>query len=522
MTNLVVCCDGTWNTRNNMDGNTPAPTNVVKFHALLAATDKDGKAQERYYRPGVGTSGSKYARALGGAIGRDIDNDIKSAYKWLAEHYQAGDRVYFVGFSRGAYAARSLAGMIGTVGLLDLTDPAVPDENKWRAVEAALEAYQARKLKQESDTSLQSLENLKSDIGISGRAPDKVAIDFLGVWDTVGSLGIPDDLGLMNMLSGGAKKYRFHDTQLGKIVRTARHAVGIDERRGDFSPTMWTGIDSDERDVKQVWFAGVHGDIGGSYGDHDLGDVTLRWMMQEASTAGLEFRENAFDDLSDAPRGQLHDSVTGVFSHRRTRPRNVPDLSTTTPELSPAVAVRRLNPHMSEPYYWYTRHLDPGEHTSVDIYASDPWARTGVYFRAGERYELAAQGEWLDKSIKAGPDGAYRGKQVFKKAIAYGLFAGAAETARAVLRKLPNAENADNDWSRRVDAPWFALIGVIANGDGVGEKSQSKIDHETFLIGSHKILTVTKPGYLYCFANDVWAKYANNRGKLRLRIKRTS
>lgn len=525
MANIVVCCDGTWNSADNRDDGRPAPTNVRKFFAEVAkpaGPDNQNLEQFSYYGSGVGTSGGVFKRVLGGAIGFGLEDDIKSAYKFLAETYRSDDdRIFLLGFSRGAYTARSLAGMIGRLGLLDMTDKDLTEKEKWDATHAALIRYQSEK----TDGDLGMMQRhfwLRQPQGdFSGLSVRHADIHFLGVWDTVGSLGVPDDLGLLKGLIGDPRKHRFHDTKLGAIVQNARHAVAIDERRLDFTPTLWTEANKDR--VKQVWFPGVHGDVGGSYSDHDLGDITLRWMMIEAETLGLVFRSDPKKLLKNNPQGQLHNSVSGVFRFRRTRPRSVPSFVQKTDQmsrLSPQAVARNKRPASGEVEYWPCRHLSLNASVTVQVRAQDRWNRTGIFVKKGEEYRLAATGEWLDASIVASPDGANPGFHPGKAA----YFAAAApEAYRALLRKFKKTRNADNSFSRRVqDAPWFALIGAISNGKGIDSGTQVLDTHQYFKIGTQAALTPDDDGFLYAFANDAWAAYGNNAGRISLTVERVS
>src|ERR1041384_6013331 len=117
MKRLIVCCDGTWNTPEQEENNAPCPTNVVRLFNSLADQDANGNEQLNYYHPGVGTDGSLLAKTAGGMYGEGLDKNIKSAYSWLANHYEDGDAIYVFGFSRGAYTVRSLSGLIGRCGL---------------------------------------------------------------------------------------------------------------------------------------------------------------------------------------------------------------------------------------------------------------------------------------------------------------------------------------------------------------------------------------------------------------------
>lgn len=448
-----------------------------------------------------------------------LEDDIKSAYKFLAETYTEGDRIFLIGFSRGAYAARSLAGMLGRIGLFDLSNPSLSDKEKWAAVHAALIRYQAAKAGDDIGF-LQRALWLKIPKNASGGVFQYVDVHFLGVWDTVGSLGIPDDLGVMTALVGDPRKHAFHDTELGDNVKHARHAVAIDERRKDFTPTLWTNAEPER--VKQLWFPGVHADVGGGYADHDLGDLTLRWMMQEAQAQGIAFREGAFERLTDNPQGVLHDSVSGVFKYRRTRPRSVPSFIRKGDGLSKfsEPALKRFKfPAEGEPEYWQCHQLKVNQTLKINISAKDRWNRTGVFLEQGKTYKLSARGEWLDASITAEPEGAKQGFHLAKGAY---VLASIPEGIRGALRGFRATRNADNSLSRRyADAPWFALIGMISNGSGVDPYSQKLDTHQYFEIGRAREIVPEGDGYLYAFANDAWAAYGNNSGHVELTVVRT-
>ncbi|MEX0286811.1 MAG: DUF2235 domain-containing protein [Paracoccaceae bacterium] len=532
MVNLIVCCDGTWNTRSQKDGSRPSPTNVVKLHAILAEKDQRGDVQKSYYREGVGTSGGAIKRALGGAIGLDLENDIESAYKWLAETYTAGDNIFLFGFSRGAYTVRSLAGLMASQGLLDFSEPTLTERDKWAEVKKALRRYQTGK-RQVSANGLASQE-VPEFVLRRWFSPDKtpsvgtrhgVPIHFLGVWDTVGALGIPDDLGLTKLVLGNLLGHKFHDTALGPSVRTACHAVAIDEMRLDFTPTLWTKS-APSTTLKQVWFTGVHGDVGGSYGDDGLGDITLRWMLDEANAKGMAIRPGAVNQLSEDHRSILHDSVAGVFANRPTRPRSVPPLklkaNNALPDDIHSKVIDRVNsPALIERNYWPTKTLDVWEEETVRIHARDHWSRTGLYLFAGQTYDMNAEGEWLDSSIRCGPDGSGR-EGGFSRTLRAG---GSApfELYRGLLRKLPTGEHANNGFSRRdPDQPWFTLMGVVAGGSGVNNQ-QNLVPHETIRIGLYKPdFTPKQSGYLYAYPNDAWRFYGNNAGSVALTVKRTN
>lgn len=502
MRNLVVCCDGTWNTLNNKDQGIPAPTNVGRFYNLTIRLEDKGKNVKTYYNPGVGTSGNKFTQLIGGGLGTGLNDYIKSAYKWLAAEYQPGDNIYLIGFSRGAYTVRSLAGMIGKSHLLNHFDTKLLPAAVWGQVDNAFNFYRDKEAK-------------KPDM----KFHENVDIHFLGVWDTVGSLGIPDDIGFLKLFDW-RDKYDFHDTVLGKNVKTARHAVALDEKRQSFSPTLWSNK-ADER-VEQIWFPGVHSDVGGGYADNDLADNALKWMLQEAKKAGLPIPTKTIDFIEENPRGLLHDSVDGFFEKLRVRPRQAPFVAGETIVLHDSVIQRQNNPPLSQPHYWRSEKLKIGENKDLTIYAQQQWNNTGLYLEEGGVYSFIAEGEWLDASIKCGPsgtkDGSFQPGEVFHVGLK-GL--SWFEKGLNLFRK---KDPIDFTWSRRQeDLDWFSLIGVVANAkkDEL-EYKDDKDKHETFLIGDGTSRAVFKSGYLYCFANDAWRFYRNNKGSISLKVERIS
>ncbi|MFA3915630.1 DUF2235 domain-containing protein [Ruegeria hyattellae] len=501
MANLIVCCDGTWNTPDQEDDGRPSPTNVVKIHSALAKSDAAGVDQKKYYRPGVGTSGWKLKRWLDGGLGRGLSDDIKSAYKWLCETYAEGDEIYLFGFSRGAYAVRSLAGLIGGPGLLCLDEPGLSAEAKWQHVHDTYHAYRTS----------------RSDASWSPKVDrhDDVSIRFLGVWDTVGALGVPDEM-IANAIDR-PDTFLFHDTTLGPIVRTARHAVATDERRRTFTPTLWTNLD-ETRDVEQKWFAGVHGDVGGSYFERGLGDLPLGWMIDEAEKAGLAFRPGVTQKLSPDPTGILHESVKGIFSRLRTRPRSVPKIVEGNDSLHSSALARHADPPLIQPDYWPTQTLKPNENATRWIAAREHWNRTGLFLEKGVDYEFKATGEWLDAKIHCTPDGPKPG---FHPAKLFYIGSVVSDLLQRRKRERTGHDDAVVRGARREqNMPWFCLVGVVANGQGVDLDSHKINHHEAFRIGSARSYTPRASGYLYCFANDVWSFYGNNKGGISLSVAR--
>ena len=269
MKRLVVCCDGTWNKQDNQ-----TVTNIEKL-ARTVQSDADltgGVHQLVYYVSGVGAGSYAADRMLGGAFGFGLFHNVIACYRFLAQNYAPGDEIFILGFSRGAYTARSVAGMVARVGLL--TKVALVEDK----LPAAVRHYQQTSMAEGAFGA--SVEEFKHDHCHS------TPVDFLGVFDTVGALGVP---GLSSLTP------RFHDVQLGRQVRRARHALAVDETRLKFAPALWEApadvqdAPTEDPRVKQVWFEGAHSDVGGGYRDTGLSDTSLLWMAREAHAAGLVF-----------------------------------------------------------------------------------------------------------------------------------------------------------------------------------------------------------------------------------------
>jgi uncharacterized protein (DUF2235 family) len=295
---LIVCADGTWDDEDH------TRTNVAKLHRALQTWHVEGIDQWVCYVSGVGTTFGEAIR--GGAFGYGLTRNILQGYYFLVDNYEPGDQLYFFGFSRGAYTVRSLAGLIRNSGLLR-------KEHRDR-VDEAMKLYRSRSKK--SNPRTEEAQKFRETYSYQ---PD-VSIDFIGVWDTVGALGIPTGslrlLSLLLRLFG--YDWQFHDPQLSTKVRYAYHALSIHERRSSFAPTLWEK-QSDappEQVLEQVWFPGVHCDVGGGYNAAGLSDEALYWMMQKAHDCGLRFRsepcEFGFDNAPD-PFSRLHDSYNQLF-----------------------------------------------------------------------------------------------------------------------------------------------------------------------------------------------------------------
>ena len=294
---LIVCFDGTWNRPdNNSDVTKRVETNVVRLYdSIVQGALPDGAVQTKWYDTGVGTNW--YDRVAGGAFGFGLDQKIQDGYQWLVDCYPDPDpgdyEVFVFGFSRGAYTARSLVGMIRNVGLLLPT-------NSHRVGEAYT-IYRNRDPSADTDEAKTFRE----------RYSRPITIKFLGVWDTVGALGIP--LPALQWLN--AKAYAFHDTELSGIVENAAHAVAIDEHRIDYQAALWDPIAKAGQTVEQRWFVGAHADVGGGYDSRLLSDIALAWMQGKAAGAGLVIDPAEIPAITKANcMDALHDSY-GDFIH---------------------------------------------------------------------------------------------------------------------------------------------------------------------------------------------------------------
>jgi uncharacterized protein (DUF2235 family) len=507
MATLVISCDGTWNTADQQDGGVSTATNVVRLHSCVAEQGANGVEQKKYYHPGVGTDPGLLNRLLGGGLGLGLDRNIQSAYAWLCRNYQSGDTLFLFGFSRGAYTVRSLGGLTTRCGLLDLSG--LTDEDGWKRVETVFRnGYRARK-ETRDDWIKRGWKFHQSKPG-----SHDIGIHFIGVWDTVGALGIPDHLGLLKVIEE-PDKYKFHDTTLSELVVHARHAIALDEMRGSFQATLWTKV-KPGHDVKQVWFPGVHSDVGGGYRETGLSDGALKWMIEEAATQGLGFNAAMTKQIAPDFRAQLHNSLDGVFKFLPSVPRSAPPLHAAGTRLHSSLVERRQSPPIGQSPYGESRGLKAGESASVSIFAVNPWNRTGLYLEAGAAYKFKAEGQWIDRTTKSGPagtkDGNFQPGEVVQVA---GLITGEAEL---VFRRLSGNEATDFVGTKRhEELNWFSLVGTIANGAGEDEEMGPD---EVIAIGDGCDYKPKRSGYLYAYANDAWNFYGNNGGSVRLTVTR--
>lgn len=330
MKRIAIFLDGTWNTLNNN-------TNVWRLKSLSAP---DARDQVVYYSQGVGTRVGEKVR--GGVTGHGLDNEIIDAYTWLTEVFETGDEIFLFGFSRGAYAARSLSGLISKCGVLKPGAPLSIEQLYARYSRRADRTIRA--LLRDGPSSYTTLEERWV---VRYCVPTN--IKFVGVWDTVGSLGNP-----LARPSKNVARYLFLDTHLYLSNEFAFHALALDEHRRRFEPTFWTRtVDNDAEQqapsrtleqVEQRWFVGAHANVGGGYPSDILAQAPLKWIMDKASAHGLRFRSH-FDVDPPDPNAPVTDSYASfgvallrMFSKRYYRPVGA----------EPAVGTRRTTSRINE------------------------------------------------------------------------------------------------------------------------------------------------------------------------------
>jgi uncharacterized protein (DUF2235 family) len=376
---IVVCCDGTWNVANQEH-----PTNVVKLALAVKEKDSAGVAQQVFYSAGVGTK--RGARFRGGAFGVGLGGNVRECYRFLVENYEPGDRLFFVGFSRGAFTARSAAGMVRNSGILRREHADRLDD--------AFGLYRSRDpIHAPRGTEATLFRRSFSHV---------TRIHFIGVWDTVGALGIPvlgRRLGIAKLIN---RRWGFHDTALSRTVDLAYHALAIDEERGPFAPAMWHQQEqAGDQTLEQVWFAGAHSDVGGGQADPSLSEIPLLWIVDKAAAAGLDFDDPYFAEklrperderderdegryVVPSARGPIHPSRTRFYKWIRRYERK-PGQETVPSETDPTV-----------PEVAFGQAIASSARDRVGVEGYGPEALTGF---------LAAKGKVVDVRTTAGlPD----------------------------------------------------------------------------------------------------------------------
>ncbi|KAI0322651.1 hypothetical protein OF83DRAFT_1167349 [Amylostereum chailletii] len=315
---IVVCCDGTW-----QDGITVKErwqyTNILRLSRAINHVDErfmPPKPQIVFYQSGVGTENSVYSALLDGATGASLGDKVQEAYAFIAHNYEPGDEIFLFGFSRGAYTARMVATMIEKIGVLDRTEM---DHF------ASIFINFQKRGKEKNPSEIEKLDK-KLAPWTQHNSPGKIRADFdgdtfsikcIGVFDTVGSLGLPEEL---TMIPGKIKTlFGFPDSVLGPHIENAYQALALNETRADFTCNKYFQTEEGRQKkqvLKQCWFAGCHSDIGGGYEVHDLADVTMTWMAaQIGDILSLDVKYLFSLMKPNAPWGaqEPHDPATGIF-----------------------------------------------------------------------------------------------------------------------------------------------------------------------------------------------------------------
>jgi len=324
--NIVFCADGTWNNPDEDENadQSPDPTNVFKLFMcldgalsleLLGKTDekeqekaltRDGATlQISKYIHGVGDSRNPIIKLMGGAFGTGVISRVVRGYTFISRNYEPGANIVIVGFSRGAYTARALAGLIASQGLLA---PRIAQDKELAYRRGAEAWYRCRKANSTA-FSFAHLAEIAADLpaflsSSSLDSADLVPVDRIAsvaVWDTVGAMGIPTYAGGKHV-----DAFQFADMKLSPKVSKGFHAVALDERRNDFTPTLWDGAPN----VTQVLFPGAHADIGGGYpmanGESGLSDGALLWMIEQLAGTGVLFSKAQTYPVTPNPAGTAH------------------------------------------------------------------------------------------------------------------------------------------------------------------------------------------------------------------------
>jgi len=506
--NIVVCADGTWNrptVHTNVDrlfNVLPGePNAVAKTEAIDAFLYRNTPEQVAFYLEGVGAKVSRND-PLAGATGTGLHGKVLDGYLLLSRAYQPGDKLFLFGFSRGAYTVRSLAALIAKVGLLP---PELAMQTGCRQL--ANQRWWAFK---------------HQNARLEPTAPDAAEacpIRLVGVWDTVGALGVPFFNGIDAMDDLERHIFDFADLDLSERVAYGLHAMAIDEKRKDFVPSPW----NPRHGVTQLWFPGVHSDVGGGYPFKGLADISFDWMLREAGTPEVGLRLEAVSGLAPDPLADRHESADSLVWALRSAPRDIPDDARLHPCVRERFAGRPdYRPaslaHHPEVASFYTgvpvaeklntadpvtaiRTLPAKTSMTVRALAEKWWNGTGLAVHPGETYAIEAKGTWSDASHACDATG----------------WDGLAWMAG--LRRVPEknwfylclAVSADPLLECKNAGFFQGLFGAVAQID----KASAIIP-----VGCAQTITISRPGLAYFFANDAPTHYGNNLGYLDVSITR--
>jgi uncharacterized protein (DUF2235 family) len=324
--NIILLSDGT--------GNAAASIWRTNVWRIFQAIDLNSADQVARYDDGVGTASFKPIAILGGAFGWGLKRNVIDLYKFLCRNYSPGSNIYAFGFSRGAFTIRVLIGLIAHEGLIPFT---TQDDLDARAI-AAYRAFRQARYSTRADALFRPVRDILVFIKDMALGRDRydsaknikdVSIRFVGLWDTVAAYGLP-----VEEWTIGIDRYlwplELPDRKPWSKIERACHALSLDDERTTFYPVLWDESSAASGKISQVWFSGVHGNVGGGYPDDSLAGVPLQWIMTEAQAAGLVFKVTPRQPdallVADSTRdkdGRLYDSRQGLASYYRYGPRDV-------------------------------------------------------------------------------------------------------------------------------------------------------------------------------------------------------
>jgi uncharacterized protein (DUF2235 family) len=320
--NIVLLSDGTGNSAGKL-----FKTNVWRVYQALVLSHS---GQVAFYDDGVGTSSFKPLALIGGAFGWGLKRNIIALYIFLCKNYSPDDRIFGFGFSRGAFTIRVLTRFLLAKGLV--TDFTSSDDLRRKAHKL----YREFRVEQSAGCHFSQVARSTAYLILRPFEPKSITtqsvphVAFLGLWDTVDAYGMP-----VEELKVGIDRYiwplSLNDRELDRRIEKACHALSIDDKRTSFFPLLWDELESkieihtDDETLSQVWFAGVHSNVGGGYPDDGLSYVSLRWMINNARKKGLVFKSQALEQINEnvAPFGRLYDSRAGFGAYYRYQPRRL-------------------------------------------------------------------------------------------------------------------------------------------------------------------------------------------------------
>ena len=398
--NIVLCSDGTGNSAGVV-----AITNVRRLYQALDLSNPS--KQIAFYDDGVGSGGSKTVRILGGIFGIGLARNVRQLYRFLCDTYQPHDRIYLFGFSRGAFTVRVLAAVIAHCGIVNrqrLTGTAT-------MASAVVLAYRCFRGNHKAGILSKPFRWLRNHLFTPPKMPTNAQtfrlrfshecnehIEVLGLWDTVSAYGMPIDE-LARFVNTFVYRIKFQSQKISWKIRHAYHALALDDDRRTFTPLLIHSVESGPNNapgthVEQVWFAGMHADVGGGYANCNLALVPLEWMICRAKASGLLFRTAAVDAIRSQASflGAMHDSRSGLGRIYRPKTRDLAQLckhAANTIVKKPYIpvvhssAVERIvrgiqgyaPAAIPKTYYDYSRTSAPTAHTTCDVKTLDGWRR---------------------------------------------------------------------------------------------------------------------------------------------------